>query len=166
MTGAASGSSVREVDQNELRFNSSLAIAVLATAFIANRWQLVAFQAGVMSLTALRFGSGPYVLLYRTLLRPAGILREDRRADNPEPHRFASMVGAIVASTATYLLATGRSTAGWAAVWLLISLAVIAVAGWCAGCFTYYTLNRLGLRGWFPYAPISGGLPGARPPKR
>lgn len=159
------GSGARQVDQSELRFNSSLVIAVLVTAFIIDRWQLVAFQAGVMLLTALRFGLGPYVILYRAVLRPAGVVRPDLRADNPEPHRFAAMVGTIVAATAAYLLATGRSVAGWALVWLLMSLATAAVAGWCAGCFTYYMLNRLGLRSVFRYAPIAGTFPGSRPPK-
>lgn len=159
------GAAARQVDQNELRVNSSLVIAVLALAFVTDRWQLVAFQAGVMALTALRLSLGPYVLLYRAVLRPAGIVRPDLRVDNPEPHRFAAMVGTIVASTATYLLVTGRSIAGWAVVWLLMSLATTAVAGWCAGCFTYYTMNRLGLRGLFKHAPIAGTFPGSRPPK-
>jgi hypothetical protein len=161
-TGGASG---RLVDQNELRTNSALVIAVLWTAFVTDRWEIVAFQAGAMLLTALHLSLGPYVILYRTVLRPAGIVRPDPRADNPEPHRFASMVGTIVASTATYLLATGRSVAGWGVVWLLISLATTAVAGWCAGCFTYYMMNRLGLGGLFKYAPVAGTFPGSRPPK-
>lgn len=155
----------RHVDQSELRVNSSLVVVVLATAFVTDTWQLVAFQAGVMLLTALRFALGPYVLLYRHVLRPAGLVRPDLRPDNPEPHRFAAMIGTIVAATATYLLATGRSGAGWGVAWLLIALAASAAAGWCAGCFTYYLMNRLGLRGLFRHAPIAGSFPGSRPPK-
>lgn len=160
-----SGSTLRQVDQNELRFNSSAAIAVLLTAYVVDRWQVVAFQAGVMLLTALHLGFGPYVLLYRLVLRPAGIVRPDLRADNPEPHRFASMIGTLVATSAAVLLATGRIVAGWGVVWLLVSLASAAVAGWCAGCFTYYMLNRLGLGGVFRHAPVAGTFPGSRPPK-
>jgi hypothetical protein len=160
-----SRSSARQVDQGELRFNSSLVIAVLVTAFITDRWQLVAFHAGVMFLTALHLSLGPYVLLYRAVLRRAGLVRPDLRPDNPEPHRFAAMIGTIVASSGAYLLATGRTVAGWGVVWLLISLATAAVAGWCAGCFTYYAMNRLGLRAVFRYGPIAGTFPGSRPPK-
>jgi len=158
-------SSMRKVDQNELRVNATLVITVLVTAFVINRWELVAFQAGVLFLTTLHLSLGPYVALYRHILRPIGIVKPDLRVDNPEPHRFAAMFGTIVASTATYLLATGQSVAGWGLVWLLISLAAAGLAGWCAGCFTYYMMNRLGLRGLFKSAPIKGTFPGARPPK-
>jgi hypothetical protein len=162
---AAESSGTRKVDQNELRVNATLVITVLVTAFVINRWELVAFQAGAMFLTALHLSLGPYVALYRYLLRPTGIIKPDLRVDNPEPHRFAAMFGTIVASTATYFLATGRGVAGWGLVWLLISLASANVAGWCAGCFTYYMMNRLGFRGLFRYSSIKGTFPGARPPK-
>ena len=162
---ATEKSSVRKVDQNELRVNSTLVITVLITAFVTNRWELVAFQAGAMFLTALNFSFGPYVILYRYILRPLGIIKPDLRVDNPEPHRFAVIVGTIVASTSTYFLATGRSIVGWSFAWLLIALAAAGWAGWCAGCFTYYMMNRLGLSGVFKYAPIKGTFPGARPPK-
>lgn len=155
----------RIVDQNALRVNATLVVTVLIAAFVSNRWELVAFQAGALFLTALHMSLGPYVALYRHILRPAGIVKPDLRVDNPEPHRFAAMFGTIVASAATYLLSTGRSVAGWGLVWLLITLAAAGLAGWCAGCFTYYTMNRLGLRGLFKYAPVTGTFPGARPPK-
>jgi hypothetical protein len=162
---ATEKSSTRTVDQNELRVNATLVVTVLVTAFVFNRWELVAFQAVALFLTAAHLSFGPYVALYRHVLRPAGILKPDPRVDNPEPHRFAAMFGTIVASTATYLLATGRGIAGWSMVWLLISLASAGLAGWCAGCFTYYMMNRLGLHGLFKYAPVKGTFPGARPPK-
>jgi hypothetical protein len=155
----------RIVDQNELRVNATLVVTVLVTAFVINRWELVAFQAAALFLTALHLSLGPYVALYRHILRPAGIVKPDLRVDNPEPHRFAAMFGTIVASTATYLLATGRSVAGWGLAWLLISLASAGFVGWCAGCFTYYMMNRLGLHGLFKHAPLAGTFPGTRPPK-
>jgi hypothetical protein len=161
----AEKSSTRTVDQNELRVNATLVVTVLVTAFVLSRWELVAFQACALFLTALHLSLGPYVGLYRHILRPAGIVKPDLRVDNPEPHRFAAMFGTIVASTATYFLVTGRSVAGWGLVWLLIALAAAGLAGWCAGCFTYYMMNRLGLRGLFKYGPIKDTFPGARPPK-
>ena len=102
----AERTSTRTVDQNELRVNATLVVTVLVTAFVLNRWELVAFQAAALFLTAAHLSFGPYVALYRHVLRPAGIVKRDLRADNPEPHRFAAMFGTVVASTATYLLAT------------------------------------------------------------
>lgn len=159
-------SSRRLVDQNELRINAALIITVLVTAFVSNRWELVAFQAAALFLTTLHSSLGPYIALYRHILRPAGIVKPDFRVDdNPEPHRFAVMFGTIVSSAATYFLITGRSVVGWGLVWLLISLVTAGLAGWCVGCFVYYVLNRLGLRGLFKYSPIKGTFPGVRPPK-
>jgi hypothetical protein len=155
----------RTVDQNELRVNATLVVTVLITAFVINRWELVAIQAAALFLTTVQLGLGPYVALYRYILRPAGIVKPDLRVDNPEPHRFAAMFGTIVASTAAYLLAAGRAVAGWGLVWLLIILAAAGLGGWCAGCFTYYMMNRLGLGGLFKHPPIKGTFPGARPPK-
>jgi hypothetical protein len=155
----------RKVDQNELRVNQVMVITVMVTAFVLNRWELVAFQACAFFLTALNLSFGPYVVLYRHVLRPAGIVKPDIRADNPEPHRFATMFGTVVVSAAAYLLATGSSLAGWGLVWLLITLASAGFAGWCAGCYTYYMMNRLGLRAMFRYAPVKGTFPGARPPR-
>jgi len=165
VTKVTERSSTRNVDQNELRVNQILVITVMATAFVINRWQLVAFQSGALFLTTLHPSLGPYVVLYRHILRPAGIVNPDLRVDNPEPHRFAAMFGTIVASAATYLLAAGHSVAGWGLAWLLIFLAAAGFSGWCAGCFTYYLMNRLGLRGLFKYSPVDGTFPGARPPK-
>lgn len=158
-------SSMRSVDQNEVRVNAVLGLTVLVTAFVIDRWELVAFQACAFFLTALHLNLGPYVALYRHILRPAGIVKPDIRVDNPEPHRFAVMFGTVVASTAAYLLATGWSVAGWGFVWLIITLSAASLAGWCAGCYTYYMMNRLGLRRLFKYSPIKGTFPGARPPK-
>ena len=158
-------SNSRRVDQSELRVNQAMVITVLTTAFIVDRWELVAFQAGAFILTAANLSLGPYVVLYRKVLRPAGLVKPDIRVDNPEPHRFATMFGASVVSAAAFLLATGRSLAGWGLVWLLITLAAAGFAGWCAGCFTYYSMNRLGLHRLFRYAPVKGIFPGVRPPK-
>ena len=145
---ATERSCTHTVDQNELRVNSILVVTVLVTAFVIDRWELVAFQAGALFLTTLHPSFGPYIALYRHVLRPTGIIKPDIRADNPEPHRFATLFGTIVASTATCLLASGRS-----------------VAGWCAGCYTYYMMNRFGLSGLFKHVPVTGTFPGMRPPK-
>ncbi len=162
---AAGGKDMRRVDQNELRVHQAITISVLAAAFISGRWELVAFQSVVFLLTVIDLNIGPYVVLYRKVLLPSGIVKPDIRPDNPESHRFAAMLGTAVVTSATYLLATGRSVVGWGLVWLLITLASVAFAGWCAGCSTYYLMNRLGLRSLFKCPPVKGVFPGARPPR-
>ena len=155
----------RTVDQSELKVHQFLGITLLLTAFLLDRWELVAAQSVIFGLTFLNPRFSPYVALYRHILRPAGLIRPDRRLDNPEPHRFATLIGVLVSSTAAYLLATGYASIGWGLVWLIVVLAGIAFAGWCAGCFMYYMLNRLGVKGFFRNAPIGGAFPGSRPPR-
>lgn len=159
-------SSIRYLDQNEIRTQQALGPLLLMTAYVVGSWPLVAVQAAILLLTALYYDLGPYVLLYRLVLKPLRILKPDVRADNPEPHRFAAIFGGTVLSIAAFLLATRGATAGWILGWMVAILGGIAFFGWCAGCFMYYTLNRVGVGGFFGRAPIDGSaFPGSRPPK-
>jgi len=153
------------IDQNELQVHRFFTIMVLLTAVVLDRWELVALQAVIFGLTFLDLRFSPYIALYHYVLRPAGLVHPDPRPDHMAAHRFATMIGLLVSLPAAYLLATGYTFIGWALVWMIIVLAIIAFFGWCAGCFMYYMLNRLGLKGFFSNAPLSGAFPGARPPK-
>jgi hypothetical protein len=153
------------IDQSELRTNQLCVIAALLTSFVLDRWEVIAVQALFFALATLHPRLGPYGALYRNVLRPLGLARPDVRADNGEAHRFAGLVGMIVASSAAYLVASGHGLIGWGLVWLMVVLAAAAYAGWCAGCFSYYMLHRLGLTTYFRRPPINGVFPGARPPR-
>lgn len=155
----------RKVDQNALQTNRFFVMAILMTAFVLNRWELVALAAFTSLLTTITPRFGPFVLVYRLILRPAGLVRPDERVDNAEANQFATLIGFIVASAATYLLLNGQPMIAWGLVWMMIVLAGLSFLGWCAGCFMYYVLNRLGLKGYFRHAPIAGTFPGVRPPK-
>lgn len=156
---------VQQVDQNEIHTHRLLILLGLLTGFITDRWEWVAIQAGVFLITFLLPNMGPYVLLYRKLIKPLGILRSDIRVDVPQAHRFAIGIGFLVTGFSSYLLYNGNALPGWSLVWLVIILGIVAFAGWCAGCFSYYMLNRLGLGGFFKYGSIKGTFPGARPNK-
>ena len=157
--------SVRRVDQNELRTNQAFVIMMLVSAYIFDDWRMVAIQSGFFLLTTISLWLGPYVLIYRLLLKPLGIIKPDVRVDNPEPHRFATSVGFVVSGLAAYFLFNGATVVGWALAWLIVVLAGLAFAGWCAGCFSYYMLNRLGIGGFFHHGTVAEGFPGARPPR-
>jgi len=156
----------RVVDQTELRTNQALTVVMLSVAFILNDWRLVAMQSVFIILTTLSLSIGPYILLYRWVLKPAGLLKPDGRNDNPEAHRFATSFGIVVSGMATYFLASGSEIVGWSLVWLIIVLGSVAFFGWCAGCFAYYMIQKLGVGGFFKHEPVMGSFPGARPPKQ
>ena len=83
---------------------------------------------------------------YRQVLRPAGLLRPDLHNEDPAPHRFAQGMGSAFLLAASLAFAVGASGLGWV---LAAIVAVLAAAnlffGFCAGCFVYFQLARVGL---------------------
>ena len=155
----------RLVDQAEIRTMQISVMFVLAAGYVTDLWQIIAIQTGVFLLTIISPALNPFIFLYRSVLRPLNLLKPDWRSDNMEAHRFASMIGFTISSVATYCLYTGHTYIGWGIVWLILVLGVFALSGWCAGCFTYYMIQKTGLKGYFRHAPIKGAFPGARPPR-
>ena len=155
----------QQVDQNELRTHQLMIQLGLLAGFVTDRWEWVAAQAIVFLLTILFPKHGPYVLFYHKVLKPMGLLKNDIRVDIPQAHRFAMSIGFLVTGISSYLLYNGYALTGWALVWLVIILGFVAFMGWCAGCFSYFMLNRLGLGGFFKHKSLNGVFPGARPNK-
>lgn len=144
----------RQVDHSALRTNQAFIIALLLAAFILNLWPLVAFVSAVMLIGTLWPGAGLFKRIYQHVLKPLGLVKPDVRVDNPEPHLFAQGLGGVFTLAGALALVAGLGLLGWALVWLVIALAALNLfAGFCAGCFIYYQLHRLGVPG-FNRAPI------------
>jgi uncharacterized membrane protein YccC len=93
--------------------------------------------------------------VYLYVLKPLKLVAPDVISDNPEPHRFAQGFGGVVVAMGAAALLTTLSTLGWALVWLVIMLAALNLfLGFCAGCFLYYQLHRLGVPG-FKVGPVT-----------
>lgn len=145
----------RQVDQSALKVNQAFIITLLIVAYILNSVWLVVFIAAVMLLGTAVPALSLFKGIYLRLLRPAGIVKPEVIVDNPEPHRFAQGFGGVVLLGAIAALVAGAATLGWALVGLVVVLAALNLfLGFCAGCFVYYQLNRLGVPG-FDRAPIS-----------
>ncbi len=111
-------------------------------------------------------GRPGFLPVYRSVLLRAGWVRPDPLADHPEPHRFAQTLGGGVLVLASLALLLGATGLGWALVWLVIFLAALNLfAGFCAGCFVYYWLARIGAPG-FSQTPPPNTFPGMRPRSR
>jgi hypothetical protein len=140
--------SVRKVDHSALRTNQAFIIGTLLAAFIANSWILVAFVCAVMLVGTVFPQAGLFKLIYSRILRPLGWVKPDAIEDNPEPHLFAQGLGSIFLLAATIALLNGAVTVGWVLTWIVIVLAGVNLfLNFCAGCFVYYQLNRLGVPG-------------------
>lgn len=144
----------RKVDQSALRTNQAFIVGLLILAFIFNNIWLVAFVGVVMLLGTAVSPLSLFKQLYFAGLKPAGIIKPDVIVDNPEPHRFAQGFGGFVVASAVAALLLGATELGWGLVWFVVALAALNLfVGFCAGCFVYYQLNKVGLPG-FTRSPI------------
>lgn len=146
--------SLRKVDHTGLKVGMALTIILLLAGFILNNWALAAFVAFAQLTGALALPFAPYRLIYQNIVKPSGIVKPNVITDNPEPHRFALLVGAIFNAVGTVLIISGAGTVGWVLVWIVIALANLNFwLNFCAGCWMYYLFNRVGIPG-FNIAPI------------
>ena len=151
---------VRRIDQSALRTNQGFIIGLLLIAFVIDTWLITAFVGLVMLVGTIVPGAALFKRIYRHVLKPRGLIKPDVIPDNPQPHRFAQGLGAVVTLSSALTLLAGLTTLGWALAWVVIVLASLNLfAGFCAGCFVYYQLNRLGVPG-FTAAPLEEGVSG------
>jgi hypothetical protein len=145
---------VQVVDRTAIRFSQALVVGgvLLAGAFGAV-WPL-AVLAAALAASAAAPSRSPLRALYGRVAVPLRLVRPNLIADDPAPHRFAQGVGASTLALATLAFAAGMTTAGWALAALVGALALLNLArGFCAGCFLYGWLVRLG---WFRRFPRKG----------
>jgi hypothetical protein len=142
----------RRVDLNGLRTGMATTIVLLVAAFILDWWPLVAFVALAQLLGAFDTSFAPYRLFYRAVVK--SFVQPHVIADNPEPHRFAMLVGGLFNSAATLALIAGLDVIGWILVGIVVVLANLNFwLDFCLGCWMYYRFNRLGIPG-FTRSPI------------
>jgi hypothetical protein len=148
---------LRKVDQHALKFGNGATIVLLLLAFIINAPILVLFVAFAQLCGALNLSFAPYRLAYQALVQQ-NLLKPNIITDNPEPHRFAMLVGALFNGVGGALVLLAGSSIGWVLVWIVIALANLNFwLEFCAGCWMYYQFNRLGIKG-FDVAPIKEGV--------
>ena len=146
---------LRKVDHSGLKTGQATTILLLIVAFVLNSVLLVAFVALAQLMGALDVPFAPYRLLYQRVLKPSGWVKPQVISDNPEPHRFAMLVGAVFNGVATLALLANAPALAWVLVAIVVVLANLNFwLNFCAGCWMYYQLNRLGVPG-FTQTPLS-----------
>jgi hypothetical protein len=147
----------RRVDHSAIRTNQAFIIGLLILAFVLDSPLLAAFVAAVMLVGTIAPRLALFQAFYRGVLRPSGVVRPHVIEDNPEPHRFAQGFGGVVVALGFLSLLLGAPALGWSLVWLVVALAALNLfLNFCAGCFVYYQLHRLGVPG-FACSPIRRG---------
>ena len=156
---------LQKVDHSALKANQLTIILLNILAFIFNLPILASFVAVVMGVGSLLKFPG-FVLLYRHVYKPLGLLKPDVLDDNPEPHRFAQFLGFAFMAVGSAALFLGAGILGWMLVWLVVALAALnAFGGFCVGCAVYYWLGIIKIPG-FTKTPLAGIFPGMKPKVR
>ena len=145
------------VDTHLAKFSQASTVVLSGLAFLFNQPIIVVIAALVMVLSALVPSISPYRLLYKGIVVPLHLLRPHIVEDDPAPHRFAQGVGAVfLIASSLVLLFAHVPVLGWVLDLIVFVLAAINLTvGFCAGCFVYYHLGRLGL---LPRVRYSGGF--------
>lgn len=137
----------RSVDVRSTRFGAAVTAVVLATALITlpsplasalTTWQTVAFGLGAFGGLAYQ----PYGRLFRAAIAPR--LQPAREWEEPEPPRFAQLVGFTFAAIGLAALAAGALGAAQIALGFALAAAFLNAAfGICLGCEMYTIGKRL-----------------------
>ena len=145
---------LRQVDQNGVKTGMATTIILLVAAFVFDSWILAALAATAQLLGAVGAPFAPYKLFYRYVIKSSGLVGSNIIRDNPEPHRFAMLVGGLFDAAAVLLLLGGVPALAWVLVGIVVALANLNFwIGFCMGCWVYYRLERLGVPG-FVHSPV------------
>ena len=137
------------LDHSALKFNQIAIITFTLLGYILNQPILPAFVAGVLIAGSINKKLALFKLTYAHIVKPLGLLKPDIVEDSPAPHEFAQLLGGIVLGAGTLFLYNGLILAGWIFAWIVILLAAANLFfGFCAGCFVYYQLGKLGVPGF------------------
>ena len=155
------------VDHSEIKFGQLATITLASVALYLQDARYLWFLGAILFLggTPLRPFS-PFVFIYKFFIKPLTIMKPDYRLDNIQSHKFGQLVGVLTVGMILSLFYFNFTLSGWVAVGILIGLTTVSYLGWCIGCFIYYQLNRLGIKGFFKHAPADKTvIPGQRPGK-
>ncbi len=148
---------IPRVDTQLAKFSQASVFVLSGLAFVFNQPILVLITAILMLWSVIAPAVSPFRLVYQGILVPLHVLRPRIIEDDPSPHRFAQGIGVaflIVASLVFFVAHT--PVVGWALDLIVCVLAGINFfVGFCAGCFVYYHLGRLGV---LPRVRYEGGF--------
>ncbi len=130
------------IDARGPRFSAAITTVVLAVALITSNVWVIAFQAAVFAIGALRGPQfTPYAFIFKKLIKPR--LKSEPILEDVRPPRFAQGVGLAFAVTATIGTAAGITQVFTVAVAFALAAAFLNAAfNFCLGCQVYLLLVR------------------------
>ncbi|CAN2171933.1 Domain of unknown function DUF4395 [Candidatus Nanopelagicaceae bacterium] len=130
------------IDARGPRWSAAITTVVLATALVTSNVWIIAFQAVVFAIGALRGPQfTPYALIFKSLIKPR--LKSPVVFEDVRPPQFAQAVGfgfALVAVIASVTGAGGVFTV--ATAFALAAAFLNAAFNFCLGCQMYLLILR------------------------
>jgi hypothetical protein len=151
-----------KIDHSTLKIHQVILILLNILAFVFNAPWLAVVITIFLLVGVLRKDPG-FGFIYKYALKPWKLIKPEILDDNPEPHRFAQLLGGLFMAGGSLALYMNAGFLGWGLVWIVVALAALNVfGGFCVGCAVYYWLARLNLPGFSKQPPV-GTFPGKRP---
>jgi len=132
------------IDQSAMTVNQIFIISLSALAYIFDTPWLLILTAVCMSIGLVVHKWQPFTLFYKHVVKPLHLMKPQPHPDDPAPHRFAHLLGAIFLFIAAGCLFLGYTMLGWVLCWIVVFLAQLNMqAHFCVGCFLYLHLSHL-----------------------
>jgi hypothetical protein len=131
------------IDARGPRWSAAITTVVLATALVTSNVWVIAFQAIVFAIGALRGPQfTPYALIFKSLIKPR--LKSTATFEDVRPPKFAQAVGLGFALVAVIAAVTGAGGLFTVAVAFALAAAFLNAAfNFCLGCQMYLLILRL-----------------------
>ncbi len=144
---------MQKFDRSVLKVGQVLIMSINLVAFalgfvfqVKGAWLLAPAVGLVMLVGVVQPELGLFRQLYLRVLKPRGLVRPRVVTEDPAPHQFAQVVGAVFLLAAGAAFVAGAAIAGWVLAWIVIILAFINFAfDFCVGCQLYFQLERFRL---------------------
>lgn len=142
-------SSKNKIDINALKFNQISISTGLLIGFVFNLGYVPILIAFIMLLGSLVPELSLFKQIYKNILIPFKLASPNIVEGTSKPHTFAQAFGGAVLVISSIFLFYGEAVTGWAITWMVIILALANIVfGFCAGCFIYFQLGKLGVPGF------------------
>jgi hypothetical protein len=130
------------IDARGPRWSAVITTVVLATALVTSSVWVIAFQAVVFAIGALRGPQfTPYALIFKNFIKPR--LKSTVTFEDVRPPQFAQAVGLIFALVALIASVTGAGGVFTVAVGFALAAAFLNAAfNFCLGCQMYLLVLR------------------------
>ena len=130
------------IDARGPRWSAVITTIVLATALVTSNLWVIAFQAIVFAIGALRGPQfTPYALIFKKLIKPR--LKSEVTFEDARPPQFAQAVGLGFAIVAVIASVIGAGTVFTIAVGFALAAAFLNAAfNFCLGCEMYLLILR------------------------